>query len=279
MRNNQDRVGLDKPTSNLQANEEIPPQAAQLDFVVPTEIVELPSKGLFYPEGHPLYGRSTVEIKHMTTKEEDILTNQSYIKNGVAIDKLLRSVLVEPRMNVADMFVGDKNALTVACRVHGYGAEYETKAGCPSCGHQGLFKFDLGGLENNDFEKNMEEFGATPDYENAMIKFTIPRTNTQLELRILKEDTTQTAKIRKKDTAFITKQYAKMIHSVNGNSDRTYVKKYIESMSALDSRFLRAAYSKMVPGISFTHDYECGECGYEAEMEVPLTAEFFWPKS
>jgi len=278
MRNNQDRMGLVEPKDNLQPNEE-PPPTAQMEFVVPTEIVELPSKGLFYPEGHPLHGRATVEIKHMTTKEEDILTNQSYIKNGVAIDKLLRSVLVEPRMNIADMHVGDKNALTVACRVHGYGPEYKTKTVCPSCGHQGMYTFDLSVLENNDFENGMEEFGAIPDYENGLIKMTIPRTKTQLELRVLKEDTNTNQKSKKKNSAFVTNQYFRMIHSVNGNTNPTYVRKYIESMSALDSRFLRAAYSKIVPGVDFTHEFECDECGAEVEMEVPLTAEFFWPKS
>ena len=59
----------------------------------PTEMVDLPSKGLFYPENHPL-ASGKVEMKYMTAKEEDILTNKSYIEKGIVIDKLLQSLLV-----------------------------------------------------------------------------------------------------------------------------------------------------------------------------------------
>ena len=59
----------------------------------PSEIVDLPSKGLLYPEDSPLK-KGTVEMKYMTAKEEDILTNQNYIEKGVVIDKLLQALIV-----------------------------------------------------------------------------------------------------------------------------------------------------------------------------------------
>ena len=288
MRNNQDRLGAEPPTDNLQPNHEPPvvPQAQEnsLQFIVPTEIVELPSKGLFYEEGHPLHNRETIEIRHMTTKEEDILTNQSFIKSGTAVDRLLQAVLVEPKMKVDDMLVGDKNALTVACRVHGYGPEYITKFGCPSCGAMQEHNFNLLELEHTDYAENLEEFDATVDYERCTVVLPIPRTKTKLELKILKDDSNvkqkgKSARKKNKEAFIITKQYEKMIHSVNGNSDRMYVKSYISTMSALDSRYLRSAYNKIVPGVDFTCDFDCEECGHEAEVEVPLTADFFWPKS
>ncbi len=91
-------------------------------FKFPTEIVELPSKGLLYPEGHPL-SEGTVEIKYMTAKEEDILTNQSYIKNGTVLDKIMKSLIVS-KINYDDLLIGDKNAILVASRILGYGSEY-----------------------------------------------------------------------------------------------------------------------------------------------------------
>ena len=102
-----------------------------------------------------------------------------------------------------------------------------------------------------------------------------------MEIKLLKDEiekATRKAK-GKKNNFSITKQYLTMIHAVNGNSDRAYVKSYIESMSALDSRFLRAAYSKIVPGIDFACNFECSSCDHEDQVEVPLQAEFFWPKS
>ena len=281
MRNNQDRLGTGAPTDNLQPNHEPPPPAAAVQFIVPTEVVTLPSKGLFYEEGHPLYNRETVEIKHMTTKEEDILTNQSYVKNGTAINRLLQSILVEPKVSVKDLFIGDKNALTVACRVHGYGADYETKFTCPSCGTAQKHVFDLSEIEEIDFAANLEEYAAEVDYDRKTVTLPIPRTKVKLELKLLKDEIENAARKGKgkKNNFSITKQYLTMIHAVNGNSDRAYVKSYIESMSALDSRFLRAAYSKIVPGIDFACNFECSSCDHEDQVEVPLQAEFFWPKS
>ena len=115
------------------------------------------------------------------------------------------------------------------------------------------------------------------NYDNQTVTLPIPRTKVNLELKLLKEDT-KTA-VGKKNKFVLSKHYEKIIQSVNGNSDRNYIRSYIDSMSALDSRYLRAAYSKLVPGVDFTCNFECSECGHEGEVEVPLTAEFFWPKS
>ena len=62
-------------------------------------------------------------MKYMTAKEEDILTNESYIKNGTVIDKLLQALIVTP-INYNDLIVGDKNAIMIAARVLGYGKDY-----------------------------------------------------------------------------------------------------------------------------------------------------------
>jgi hypothetical protein len=92
-------------------------------FSFPTETVDLPSKGLIYPETSPL-SSGKIEMKYMTAKEEDILTNQAYIQKGTVLDKLLESLIVTKGINVKDLIVGDKNALFVAARVLGYGKDY-----------------------------------------------------------------------------------------------------------------------------------------------------------
>ena len=65
----------------------------------PTEMVELPSKGYFYFDGHPL-SSGKVEVKYMTAKEEDILTSQNLIQQGVVIDKLMQSLIVDKSTSV-----------------------------------------------------------------------------------------------------------------------------------------------------------------------------------
>ena len=59
--------------------------AQEPKFKFPTEIVDLPSKGLLYSKDNPL-SSGTIEMKYMGAKEEDILTNTNYTK-GVNTNK------------------------------------------------------------------------------------------------------------------------------------------------------------------------------------------------
>jgi hypothetical protein len=118
-RNNDERTGAksapDAPSVVLNK------QAAEtFNFSVPTEFVDMPSKGKYYPKEHPFHNKESVEIKFMTAKEEDILTSRALLKKGIAIDRMLQSILME-NVDVDSLLVGDKNALVVAARITGYG--------------------------------------------------------------------------------------------------------------------------------------------------------------
>ena len=91
-------------------------------FKFPTEVIDLPSKGVLYPKDNPL-SSGKIEMKYMTAREEDILTNQNYIKNGTVIDELLKALIVS-KINYNDLITGDKNAIMLAARVLGYGKDY-----------------------------------------------------------------------------------------------------------------------------------------------------------
>ena len=94
------------------------------DSKFPTEVVELPSKGYFYPKDSPL-ASGKMEMKYMTAREEDILTSPNLLKQGIAIDKLLEALIVDKKINMSDLLIGDKNALIVAARILAYGKMYE----------------------------------------------------------------------------------------------------------------------------------------------------------
>ena len=89
----------------------------------PTEVITLPSQGKCYPENHPL-SSGEVEIKYMTAKEEEILASRNLIQKGVALDKLFESIIADKSINIDDMIIGDKNAIVLATRILGYGADY-----------------------------------------------------------------------------------------------------------------------------------------------------------
>jgi hypothetical protein len=70
--------------------------------------VDLPSQGRFYAQGHPLHGQDSIEIKQMTAKEEDILTSRTLLKKGVALDKLIESLIVNKAINPSTLLIGDR---------------------------------------------------------------------------------------------------------------------------------------------------------------------------
>ena len=135
---------------------------AELKF--PTETIELHSKGLIYPEDNPL-SSGKVEIKYMTAKEEDILSNQTYIQNGTVLEKLLESVIVS-KINLKDLIIGDKNAVLIATRILGYGADYTVNIKGKE------HTINLSELENKPFdasliEKGKNEFSFTSRYDHV----------------------------------------------------------------------------------------------------------------
>ena len=68
-----------------------------------------------------------------------------------------------------------------------------------------------------------------------------------------------------------------MIVAVNEDSSAEAINYLIHNVPSLDSMHLRMAYKLAAPNVDLTQYYECEECEFSQEMEVPLGAEFFWP--
>ena len=251
-RNNQQRLASNPGASEV--NSETPNNNNQLSFSVPTEFVDLPSKGLYYPESHPLHGIESVEIKHMTAKEEDILASESLIRKGVAIDRMLQSLLIDDNLKVRDLLVGDKNALTVAARITGYGADYRTNVSCPACGTAQEFEFDLQEQTTTGAAFAPEELkGKIEGVEmtnNGTFLVELPKSGHTVELRMLTgADEEKLEKFQKQKqktsnglSSLLTDTMKSIVASVSGVSDRTQINNFVESMPAAVSRYLRGVY-------------------------------------
>ena len=256
----------------------------QFNWALPTEFVELPSKGKFYPPGHPLHNAETIEIKYMTAKEEDILTDQALLKKGIAVDRMLENIIVDKKIKLDDLLIGDKNAILVTARMTGYGADYEAKVICPSCLEAVDHNFDLEQLGHLDFEQALEE-QEVEKTENNTFRVTLPMSKVTVECRMLNgKDETIISKnsLRKGRTNqtsnTLTTQLALMIVSVNGNTDKVNKLQFINAMPARDSRHLRNLMGEITPNVDMTTDFQCPKCGADAALEVPLGATFLWPK-
>ena len=259
-------------------------QNTGFSWAAPTEFVELPSRGRFYPPDHPLHGEETIEIKYMTAKEEDILTDRALLKKGVAIDRALQNLITDKRIKVDDLFVGDKNALVIAARITGYGEDYTTKVTCPSCSEVAEFSFDLSSVKTLDIDEALSEAEAELTERNTF-RVSLPFSKAVVECRMLTgRDETEMAKIslrnerKKQGSTMLTDQLKKMIVSINGEADKVKILMFVETMPARDSRHLRNVLADVVPNIDLKQFFECTGCGHSADLEVPLTSDFFWPK-
>ena len=279
-RNNEDRLGGAAPEAQA------PPIAAMagaenpFNFTTPTEFVELPSKGRFYPEGHPLHGQDTVEIRFMTAKDEDILSSRALLKKGVAIDRMLSNIIVG-NIPVESLLVGDKNAIIIAARTTGFGSEYTTNITCPSCLEPSEHEFDL--TEVKVSSGDPESVGAE-ETEGGTFKVVLPRTMVEVEFKLLTGAderklylTNQKKKKHKLEETPIVDTMRLFIVSVAGQNDPGTIGQFLEVLPASDSRALRTAFTTVTPNVDMKQMFVCEDCSHEQEMEVPLTADFFWP--
>lgn len=278
-RNSQDRLGSQAPSADPPIP--APSTSSQLEFVVPTEFVELPSKGLLYPEGHPLCEVSEVEIKFMTAKEEDILTDKVLLKKGLALDRLMSNIILDKSINPDMLLTGDRTAIMIAARKSAYGPEYDTKTVCPVCFSHGRHTFDL---DNAEVRFNQGKDVASID-DNMTIRVTTPRSKVKVALKFMTghdekkilEKQNNNKRLKLPENSLIN-QLRTIIVSVNDNTDRRYINSFIDAMPAFDSRYIRDIYQKNNPTIQLKEEYVCGECNATSMVDVPFTTDFFWPQ-
>jgi hypothetical protein len=235
----------------------------------PTETVELPSKGLVYPEGHPLRS-GKVEMKYMTAKEEDILSNQNFISKGIVLDKLLESLTLG-KIDIKDLIMGDKNAIFIAARILGYGKDY-------TFSYSGKeHTVDLSIIENKIFDDSLISLKGT-------FFFTLPKSETVVEFKLLSEKDEEKIKqeiegfkkINKDSSTDITTRLKHQIVSVDNNNDKNSIKDFVDNyLLAIDSRALRSYIKKISPDI----DLNCKIIvnGIEEDIDIPINLNFFWP--
>ena len=240
------------------------------DFTLPTEIIDLPSQGKLYPEDHPL-AEGKIEMKYMTAKEEDILSNQTYIQNGTVIDKLLKSLIVT-KVDFDDILIGDKNAIMVAARVLGYGPEYKFAT------IEGVQEVDLSKIDSKPLHKDL--LSAT---ENNF-SFDLPTTDNSITFKILthgdekkiERELEGLKKINKDDPPEVSTRLKHIITSINGDSDPPTVRKFVDkALLARDSRALREYISQIQPDVDLTFSPE----GAKYKRSIPISIGFFWPDS
>ena len=255
-----------------------PVQPTQPQYSFPTEEVTLPSKGLLYPEGSPLRS-GKITMKYMTAKEEDILTNQNYIKNGTVIDKLLQSLIVD-MTKVEDLLIGDKNAVLVAARILGYGQDYTFKYPHPDTGVEEELTIDLTEAEDKLIDESKMVNGKNEfEFELPTSKMFITfKLLTQADEKKIEAELKGLKKINKNSSPELTTRLKHVIQSVNGDRTQKTIREFIDnSFLARDSRAFRAYLDNIMPDIDLTFDLTFDDGAVIEDVTIPIGVGFFWP--
>ena len=244
------------------------------DYKFPTEMVDLPSKGYFYVEGHPL-SKGKVEVKYMTAKEEDILTSKSLIQQGTVIDVLLQSLIVDKSIKIDDMLIGDKNAIMVAARILGYGKEYQfTYDGEEQT--TDLSKLDSKKMDFSKLARGMNEFSF--ELPNSKRTITFKLLSSKDEKNIASEIKAK-QRISKERSSELTTRLKHMILSVDGKSEKSHINNFVDNeFLSVDSLAFRQHLTSITPDVDMTTTV-VDSAGKETEVTIPVTVRFFWPNT
>jgi hypothetical protein len=249
----------------------------QTKFSLPTETVELPSKGLLYPIENPL-SSGTIEMKYMTAKEEDILSNQNYIRQGIVFDKLFKSMIIS-KIDYDDLTVGDKNAILIAARILGYGKDFQAKVTHPITGEEEIVNIDLAEIKNKNVDYSL------CDNSNEF-KFNLPQSKNEITFKILthrdeKQIEEELKGLKKVNlSAEVTTRLKQAIVAVNGSREKKDIRDFVDNyLLAADARALRDYIKVVTPDLDLTFTF-VGSDGYTQEgVALPIGVSFFYPSA
>ena len=237
----------------------------------PAEEVTLPSKGLLYPEDSPLRS-GIIEMKYMTAREEDILTNVNLIENGTVIDKLLESLIITP-INYNDLLVGDKDAIIVAARILGYGSDYTFT-------HMGEeIKIDLTTIKDKSLDESLIIDGKND------FSFTLPTSKKEVTFKLLTHGDEQKItrelkglkKLNKNSSNDLSTRMKYILTSIEGDRETKTIREFVDNeFLARDARELRNYIGKIQPSVDLSYDYE-DQRGNITKIDIPVGIKFFWP--
>jgi hypothetical protein len=271
-------IPITKPANQFVGNVSQPKQ----ETIYPSEVVDLPSQGHFYDSSSPL-SNGTINLKVMTAKEEDILTNQNYIKKGIVLDKLIESLIVDKDVKLDDLLLGDKNAIFVATRRFAYGDSYgPLQIKCPSCRENNECTFNLGELKYKNIDLSKYPPGSNQfDFVLPYCKKTVTcKLLTSGDEKQIDNELKMLQKIKTGNTSEVTTRLRYTIIAINGNVDKAEIKKFVENeFTSRDSLELRKIIKEITPDVDLNFDFKCEQCNHEERIGVPLTVQFFWPDS
>ena len=233
--------------------------------MLPSEIVNLPSKGQLYPATSPLRS-GQLEMRYMTAYDEDILTNASYLKEGVVLDKLLDTLIVTPGVTISDVAQVDRDALLIQARILSYGAEYPVIVTNPTTGASLNKMVDLTKLTHKPFELQSDD--------NGEFSYRLEIRNQTYDIQFAFLSIEQTKKISQDTT--ISDLLKNMIRQIDDSRDANEIDSFIRfKFLAGEAKKFRSYVFDNMPGVNLEYEFE-GESGGTFTAGFQIGSDFFW---
>ena len=273
---------------------------ATSDSFAQYDVIQLPSNGQCYKSK-----MDRVPVAYLTAYDENIITSPNLYKDGLVIDFLLKSKIVNKDINPDDLVSGDVDAITLFLRATSYGPDFPIVVRDPETGEQIDTTVDLTTLKPREFkligdENGWFEFETPIKKDKIKFRYLTRKQEKQLQkitelenngtkaymldseretltgailsdklisdadkktiksaLTVMEKWSTKLKEVN--DSRFnriVTNSLQLQVMAVNGNTDREFIKKYINSMPARDSLMLRRYINENRPGINFDIEVE-----------------------
>lgn len=247
-------------------------------FSVPTEVIDLPSKGLLYKKDNPL-SKGEVEMSYMTAKTEDILTNPNLLRQGLAIERMLKS-LIKTEIAYEDLLLGDRNGLLIASRILGYGKDYSFKYTPNDTGVEETVTIDLQKLKYKEVDYSLYSDKNEFTFELPHSKNTVTyKLLTVADDRKIDAEIKGMKKVANSEIGELTTRLKHQITSVNGDYSTKTIREFIDEgyLLARDAVALRQDMAKNTPDIDTKVTFTTKN-GEEVTIDMPMGASFFFPQ-
>ncbi len=228
---------------------------------IPGEIVHLTSNGLVYPTTSPLR-KGYIEMRHMTAYDEDILTNASYVREGIVFDKLLAALIIDD-IDINEIAACDKDGLIINARILGYGSQYNVMVTDPTTNKIVQSEINLSKLQTTKFNLVPDDLGEFNYIVNATTKIKFKYLSSG-EVGLINE------------TSSVSGLMELIIKEVNGKREFHEIQNFIRyELRAVDAKKFREYVANNTPEIIKEWTFE-SESGGTFTTRFRFESGLFW---
>lgn len=238
--------------------------------------IQIPTNGVLYQDAEDDdIKKGLVKLQPMSLADEEVLANQSYIKNGTVFTKLLKNCVLN-NFDVRKLAPYDVYYLIYALRRITYGDDYEFDVTCPECGKKHKYTLDVSTVSFEELNKSSEL--------NSTVTLTLPVSKYTVTIRYGQigdeEEVYRLAKdpVNEDKGDIVLNYVARTIEILDDEKEPLLPKDYADFYQALPGRD-RAEISK---AFKYIDDLEipsintvCPKCGNEFKFQIPFNKEFF----